>query len=71
MHLILIILDPNEILEHVLPSLNIFVDEVDSLKLKFLDKTSEIIDAILVQDFDAAVDKIIISVFPALESMLK
>lgn len=71
MHLILIILEQNEIIEHVLPSFSIFTDEVDHLKLKFLNKITDVVDTILTQDFKVGVDNIVINVFPVLETMLK
>lgn len=71
MHLILRLLIPQEIIDHVLPSFTIFVEEKDALKLKFLDILPMITDYLISEDYEAAIDQIILNVFPTLESMLK
>jgi len=71
MHIILRLLKPNDIIEHIVPSFNIFIDETNDLRAKFLKTLPSIVKKMLECDFDAGVDQIILNVFPALESMMK
>ena len=71
MHLILRILKPEDIIEYVVPSFSIFVDEKDELKFKFLHQCLLVIEKICTNDFETAVDQIVINVLPHLESILR
>ena len=71
MHLILLILKQEDIINYVVPSFSIFVDEKEELKFKFLHKCLLVIDKICKIDFETAVDHIVINVLPHLESILR
>lgn len=70
MHLILRLLTYQDVIDYVLPSFSIYVDEKDELKFKFLHKCFLVVEYICIHDFESAIDHIVIHVFPHLESIL-
>mmetsp|Transcript_17072 Transcript_17072/g.15026 ORF Transcript_17072/g.15026 Transcript_17072/m.15026 type:complete len:241 (+) Transcript_17072:264-986(+) len=71
MHLILLIIPFKDIIDSVLPSFSIFVEETEVLKLKFLQKLPFILENLIQKDFETAIDQIVLNIFPTLENILK
>ena len=71
MHLILRILKPQDIIEFIIPSFIVFIEEKDDLKLKFLEKCMLPLEQLFLNDFETAVDQVVINVLPQLENILR